>query len=80
MPLQIFHPAVQAWFEQAFSAPTAVQVDAWAAIARGQHWCGAHGRARRWPLFTAIDSLVRRYAGYIEDAAVVCPAAEGVVE
>jgi ATP-dependent helicase Lhr and Lhr-like helicase len=32
MALTDFHPAVRAWFESAFAAPTPVQVDAWHAI------------------------------------------------
>ncbi len=75
MPLTVFHPAVQAWFEQAFAAPTAVQRDAWAAIARGQHTLIAAptGSGKTLAAFlTAIDSLVRQAArGYIEDATQV---------
>ncbi len=33
----IFSPATQAWFEGAFAEPTAAQLGAWQAIARGDH-------------------------------------------
>ncbi|MDT4945054.1 MAG: ATP-dependent helicase Lhr and Lhr-like helicase, partial [Pseudonocardiales bacterium] len=32
-----FSPATQAWLDGAFAAPTAAQVGAWEAIARGEH-------------------------------------------
>jgi len=35
--LQKFRPATQAWFGQAFSAPTPVQQRGWAAISKGNH-------------------------------------------
>jgi ATP-dependent Lhr-like helicase len=34
-PLDLFHPAVRAWFESSFLAPTKPQVLGWRAIARG---------------------------------------------
>src|SRR4051812_16701738 len=75
MAFQNFHPAVQAWFAQAFSAPTAVQSDAWSAIARGSHTLIAAptGSGKTLAAFlTAIDSLVRQASrGYIEDATQV---------
>ncbi|HEU4977351.1 MAG TPA: DEAD/DEAH box helicase, partial [Solirubrobacteraceae bacterium] len=37
MPLSAFRPEVRAWFERAFAAPTAVQEQAWPAIATGEH-------------------------------------------
>ncbi len=37
MPLSSFSPAVRAWFEQAFAAPTPAQAQAWPAIAAGEH-------------------------------------------
>ena len=37
MSLAGFHPACRRWFEQQFTAPTAAQADAWAAIRRGSH-------------------------------------------
>src|ERR1700712_929724 len=75
MSLNGFHPAVQAWFDQAFAAPTAVQLDAWAAIAEGRHTLIAAptGSGKTLAAFlTAIDSLVRQAArGYIDDAVQV---------
>ena len=35
--LDRFHPAVRAWFESAFAAPTPAQVEAWPAIQAGHH-------------------------------------------
>ena len=32
-----FHPAVRAWFEGAFNAPTPAQAQAWPAILAGRH-------------------------------------------
>ena len=32
-----FHPAVAAWFNQSFTAPTAAQAQAWPAIQAGRH-------------------------------------------
>jgi ATP-dependent helicase Lhr and Lhr-like helicase len=36
-PLSQFHPAVAAWFESSFAAPTVAQVQAWSAIQAGQN-------------------------------------------
>ncbi|MDP9483233.1 MAG: DEAD/DEAH box helicase, partial [Chloroflexota bacterium] len=36
-PLAPFSPAVRAWFESSFEAPTQAQAEGWAAIARGEH-------------------------------------------
>src|SRR5262245_10901808 len=36
MPLDFFHPAVRAWFDQSFPAPTPAQGDAWPAIKAGR--------------------------------------------
>ena len=33
----LFHPAVAAWFERSFAAPTAAQAQAWPAIQAGRH-------------------------------------------
>src|SRR3990170_1936433 len=62
MPLDLFHPAVAAWFRSAFAAPTAAQVAAWPAIARGRHTLIAAptGSGKTLTAFmTAIDALVR---------------------
>ena len=37
MALEQFTPAVRDWFESAFDGPTAVQTQAWPAIATGEH-------------------------------------------
>src|SRR5512132_3552818 len=37
LPLSSFTPAVRDWFERSFEAPTAAQVQAWPAIATGEH-------------------------------------------
>src|SRR5215470_18084370 len=36
-PLSRFSPATRAWFSGTFAAPTAAQVQGWAAIGRGEH-------------------------------------------
>ena len=36
-PLDAFTPAVREWFARAFEEPTAVQAQAWPAIATGEH-------------------------------------------
>ena len=36
-PLAPFGPAVRAWFEATFEAPTPAQSEGWAAISRGEH-------------------------------------------
>ncbi len=33
----LFHPAVAAWFDHSFPAPTAAQAQAWPAIQAGRH-------------------------------------------
>ena len=75
MPLKVFHPAVQAWFDRAFTAPTAVQRDAWQAIAEGRHTLIAAptGSGKTLAAFlTAIDALVRQASrGWIDDAVQV---------
>ncbi len=35
--LDLFHPTVQTWFEQELGEPTRAQLEAWPAIARGEH-------------------------------------------
>src|SRR5438105_5518809 len=37
MSLDRFSPRTRAWFEQAFEAPTPAQIQAWPAIASGEH-------------------------------------------
>src|SRR5438067_808269 len=36
-PDSLFHPAVAAWFNSSFAAPTPAQLEAWAAFKAGQH-------------------------------------------
>ncbi|WP_130617166.1 DEAD/DEAH box helicase [Dyella amyloliquefaciens] len=62
MPLHDFHPAVAAWFQGAFSAPTAPQKAAWPSIRAGQHTLVAAptGSGKTLTAFlAAIDTLVR---------------------
>ena len=37
MTLDVFSPAVRAWFDATFDEPTPAQRDGWASIARGDH-------------------------------------------
>ena len=58
-----FDPAVRAWFQDAFDAPTRCQVRAWEALARGRHTLVAAptGSGKTLAAFlTAIDDLARR--------------------
>src|SRR5579864_1309296 len=59
----LFLPAVAAWFERSFSAPTAAQAEAWPAIKDGRHVLIAAptGSGKTLAAFlAAIDSLVRQ--------------------
>jgi ATP-dependent Lhr-like helicase len=59
----LFHPAVVAWFERSFSAPTAAQARAWPAIRDGRHVLVAAptGSGKTLAAFlAAIDGLVRQ--------------------
>ncbi|MFZ5539617.1 MAG: DEAD/DEAH box helicase, partial [Pseudomonadota bacterium] len=61
--LELFHPAVRAWFARAFAAPTPAQVEAWPAIKAGRHVLVAAptGAGKTLAAFlAAIDSLVRQ--------------------
>jgi ATP-dependent Lhr-like helicase len=63
MPLTPFHPAVSAWFNVSFPAPTACQAEAWAAIKQGRHTLIAAptGSGKTLAAFlAAIDELVWR--------------------
>ncbi|MGH8146830.1 MAG: DEAD/DEAH box helicase, partial [Rhodanobacteraceae bacterium] len=58
-----FHPAVTAWFESAFDAPTPAQSQAWPAVASGRNVLIAAptGSGKTLAAFLAeIDSLVRQ--------------------
>jgi ATP-dependent Lhr-like helicase len=62
MPLQAFHPAVAAWFEATFPAPTSAQAGAWPAIRAGRHTLVAAptGSGKTLTAFlAAIDQLVQ---------------------
>ena len=59
----LFHPAVSAWFERSFAAPTAAQAEAWPAIQSGRNVLIAAptGSGKTLAAFlAAIDSLVRQ--------------------
>jgi ATP-dependent helicase Lhr and Lhr-like helicase len=66
-----FHPAVAAWFERSFAAPTAAQALAWPALQAGRHALIAAptGSGKTLAAFlAAIDALVRRgLAGELKD-------------
>ena len=59
----LFHPAVAAWFDRSFPAPTAAQAQAWPAIKAGRHVLIAAptGSGKTLAAFlAAIDGLVRQ--------------------
>jgi ATP-dependent Lhr-like helicase len=69
----LFHPAVAAWFDRHFAAPTAAQAEAWPAIQSGRHVLIAAptGSGKTLAAFlAAIDALVRQglEQGPLEDA------------
>ena len=82
----LFHPAVAAWFEDSFGAPTPAQARAWPAIKAGRHTLVAAptGSGKTLAAFlAAIDSLVRQGVegnARRRDAGRLCLAAEGAVE
>jgi ATP-dependent Lhr-like helicase len=60
---KLFHPAVRAWFERGFAAPTEAQQAAWPAIKAGRHVLIAAptGSGKTLAAFlAAIDGLVRQ--------------------
>ena len=67
----LFHPAVAAWFERSFSAPTAAQAQAWPAILADRHVLisAPTGSGKTLAAFlAAIDGLVRQgLAGELKD-------------
>ena len=77
MPLQRFHPAVQAWFQRTFPAPTAAQAAAWPAIQQRRHTLVAAptGSGKTLTAFlAALDGLVRcglECGGLPDETAVV---------
>ena len=63
MTLDIFHPAVAAWFQQTFAAPTQAQAEAWPAIKAGRNVLIAAptGSGKTLAAFLcAIDGLIRQ--------------------
>ena len=63
MPFADFHPAVSAWFRQAFAAPTPAQRAAWPAIQAGRNTLVAAptGSGKTLTAFlAALDALVRQ--------------------
>src|SRR5262249_3500609 len=70
-PLSLFHPALAAWFERSFKAPTAAQDAAWPAIKAGRHALIAAptGSGKTLAAFlAAIDGLLRQgLAGELAD-------------
>ncbi len=74
MPLNDFHPAVAAWFDGRFDAPTDAQAAAWPAIRAGHHTLVAAptGSGKTLTAFlAAIDTLVREgleHGGELPDA------------
>src|SRR5947199_4116590 len=70
-PGSLFHPAVAAWFERSFSAPTGAQAQAWPAILAGRHVLisAPTGSGKTMAAFlAAIDGLVRQgLAGELRD-------------
>jgi ATP-dependent Lhr-like helicase len=70
-PASLFHPAVAAWFERSFAAPTAAQAEAWPAIKAGRHTLIAAptGSGKTLAAFlAAIDDLLRQgLAGRLGD-------------
>jgi ATP-dependent Lhr-like helicase len=62
-PRSLFHPAVAAWFDHSFAAPTAAQAEAWPAIQAGCHTLIAAptGSGKTLAAFlAAIDGLLRQ--------------------
>src|SRR3974390_2830058 len=74
-PKTLFHPAVAAWFDRAFAAPTPAQAEAWPAIAAGRNvlLAAPTGSGKTLAAFlAAIDDLVRQgLAEKLEDATQV---------
>ena len=62
-PVSLFHPALAAWFNRSFAAPTAAQEAAWPAIKAGEHVLIAAptGSGKTLAAFlAAIDALLRQ--------------------
>src|SRR5215470_11530290 len=74
-PKSLFHPAVAAWLDRSFAAPTAAQAQAWPAIRAGRDVLIAAptGSGKTLAAFlAAIDALVRQgLDGRLADATQV---------
>jgi ATP-dependent Lhr-like helicase len=74
-PAASFHPAVAAWFDRSFAAPTAAQAEAWSVIQAGRHTLIAAptGSGKTLAAFlAAIDALLRQgLEGGLKDATQV---------
>jgi ATP-dependent helicase Lhr and Lhr-like helicase len=74
-PISLFHPAVAAWFDRAFTAPTPAQAEAWPAIKAGRNvlLAAPTGSGKTLAAFlAAIDDLVRQgLDGMLQDATQV---------
>ncbi len=60
--MEAFHPAVRGWFEEQFAHPTPAQLEAWDAIAGGNHvlLAAPTGSGKTLAAFLgAIDRLIR---------------------
>ena len=69
-PLAPFGPAVRAWFEATFEAPTPAQAEGWAAIAAGRHTLihAPTGSGKTLAAFLwCLDRLVQRPAPGADD-------------
>jgi ATP-dependent helicase Lhr and Lhr-like helicase len=70
-PASLFHPAIAAWFDRNFTAPTPAQAQAWPAIQAGRHTLIAAptGSGKTLAAFlAAIDALLRQgLAGRLEN-------------
>src|SRR5213594_1079894 len=75
MPKSLFHPAVAAWFDRSFAAPTPAQAQAWPAFQAGRSTLIAAptGSGKTLAAFlAAIDGLVQQaVSGGLEDTTQV---------
>ena len=65
MPLTLFHPTIQRWFEQRFGEPTEAQREGWPRIRSGRHTLisAPTGTGKTIAGYlSAIDSLARGIA------------------
>ena len=77
-PLAPFGPAVRAWFEATFEAPTPAQSEGWAAIAEGRHTLihAPTGSGKTLAAFLwCLDRLVQRPTPGADHASSPAPSA-----